>query len=280
MKKLLFLLLLGTFLYAKDTLLIAEGLNKLKKYSDIKRNFNALQGLNVQLLGFKEGKYNWYMFLVTNPKRPNGPFWFLPHDNENSAFDSAVYATKKYGGGFLALFNQNKRYNKDQDPNRNFSLSLSKEPSCKYQKAPSPIYTSTIMRVINRHKSYNMPYLALHNNTNRGGISILKNSPSTISYLAYPKGKILASKGGIADEDSLVYIAGTSPTASASKVKKLLKMGLNTKYEIVNRYNNDCSMSNFIVLNYGDNYYNIEAQHGKSNTQKQMIDRLMKILGF
>jgi len=280
MKKLLFLILFGIFAYAQESMVISNDLNKLNKYSDIKRNYAALKGLNVSLLGFKEGKYTWYMFLVTNPKRPNGPFWFLPHDNENSAFDSAVYATKKYGGGFLAIYNRDKRYNRGQDPNRNFSLSSTKEPSCKYQNAPSPIYTSTIMRVINEHKSTNMPYLALHNNTNRGGISILKNSPSTISYLAYPKGKIYESNGGVADEDSLVYIAGTSSTPPKSKVSRLLKMGLNTKYEIVNRYNNDCSMSNFIVLNYGENYYNIEAQHGKSATQKQMIDRLMKILGL
>jgi hypothetical protein len=263
----------------ESSLVISSDIKYLKKYSDIKRNYNALNSLNVSLLGFKEGKYSWYLFLVTNPKRPHGPFWFLPHDNENSAFDSAVYAVRKYGGGFLALYNRGKRYNNGQDPNRNFSLSSQREPSCKMQNAPSPIYTSTIMSIINRYKAPNMPFLALHNNTNRGGISILKDSSSTKSFLAYPKGKIYEGKG-LADEDSLVYIAGTSPNAPMSKVKALLNMGLNTKYEIVNSYNNDCSMSNFIVLNYGSNYYNIEAEHGKSATQKEMIDRLLKILGY
>ena len=280
MKKLLLLLTVTLFLSAKDSMLISSDLNYLKKYSDIKRNYNNLIGLNVKLLGFKEGKYSWYMFLVTNPKREKGPFWVLPHDNENSAFTSAIYAVKKYGGGFLAIYSRGKRYNMGQDPNRNFSLSKTKEPSCRMQNAPSPIYTSTIMNIINRYKSPNMPYLALHNNTNRGGISILKNSSSTKSFLAYKKSVIAKSQGGLADEDSLVYIAGTSPNAPMSKVNRLLNMGLNTKYEIVNRSNNDCSMSNFIVLNYGDNYYNIEAQHGKTATQKEMIDRLMKTLGY
>jgi len=266
-------------MFAKG-LVISKDINYLKRYSDIKRNYSVLKNLNVSLLGFREGKLKWYMFLVTNPKKPNGPFWFLPHDNENSAFDSAVYATQKYGGGFLAVYSGGKRYNMGQDPNRNFSLSSSKEPSCRYQNAPSPIYTSTVMRVINGYKAPNMPYLALHNNTNGGGISILRDSSSTKSFLAYPKAKILSAKGGLADEDSLVYIAGSSTNAPMQKVKKLLNMGLNVKYEIVNRYNNDCSMSNFIVLNYGNNYYNIEAQHGKSSTQKVMIDRLMKILGY
>jgi hypothetical protein len=263
----------------ESNLVISKDLNYLKRYSDIKRNYSALKSLNVSLLGFKEGKYSWYLFLITNPERPNGPFWFVPHDNENSAFDSAVYATKRYGGGFLALYNRGKRYNLDQDPNRNFSLSQTRESSCKMQRAPSPVYTSTIMSIINRYKAPNMPFLALHNNTNRGGISILKESSSTKSFLAYPKGKIYEGKG-LADEDSLIYIAGSSTNPPTQKVNALLKMGLNTKYEIVNRYNNDCSMSNFVVLNYGDNYYNIEAQHGKSGVQKEMIDRLMKILGY
>ena len=60
------------------------------------------------------------MLLVTNEEHPVGPFWFLPHDDENTAFDSAVYATKKYGGGFLAVMANNERYYKGQDPNRNF----------------------------------------------------------------------------------------------------------------------------------------------------------------
>ena len=133
------------------------------------------------------------------------------------------------------------------------------------------------MEIINRYKAPNKPYLALHNNTNRGGISILKTSKQTKSFLAYPKEIVLQGKG-LADEDSLVYIAGTSPTPPKTKVAKLLNAGLNVKYEIVTPQNNDCSMSNFIVLNYGENYYNIEAQHDKTAIQKEMIDRLMRII--
>jgi hypothetical protein len=261
----------------ESSLVISSNIKYLKKYSDIKRNYSALKSLNVSLLGFKEGKYSWYLFLVTNPKHPQGPFWFLPHDNENSAFDSAVYAIKKYGGGFLSLVNGDKRYNINQDPNRNFSLNSTKEPSCKFQKSASPIYTFRIMQIINSYKAPNMPYLTLHNNTNRGGISILKKSSSTKSYSPYSKKEILKAKG-LADEDNLVYIAGTSPNPPLSKIKKLLNMGLNVKYEYVTAKNNDCSLSNFIILNYGNNYYNIEAEHGKSKIQKIMIDRLMQII--
>ena len=249
--------------------------NPLSQIKDIKRNAAALQGLKLSLIEFKENNLLWRMLLVLNPKKPKGAFWFLPHDNENSAFDSAIYAVKKYGGGFLAVVNSDRRYNRGQDPNRNFSYSKTRE--CKLQLAPSFIYTQKVMEIINRYKAPNMPYLALHNNTNRGGISILKNSRYTKSFLAYPKEVVLQGKG-LADEDSLIYIAGTSPAPPNEKVVKLLKAGLNVKYEIISPQNNDCSMSNFIVLNYGENYYNIEAQHGKTAVQKEMIDRLMSVI--
>jgi hypothetical protein len=278
MRALIFALALTLFLTANSSsLVITKDLNILKKYPDIKRNLSFLNGLSVSLLGFREGKYNWYMLLVTNTKAPSGPFWFLPHDNENSAFDSAIYATRKYGGGFLSILSGGLRYHEGQDPNRNFSLSSSKVASCQFQKGASSIYTATIMQIINSHKAPNMPYLALHNNTNRGSVSILRNSKSTKSFLAYSKAKILKGRG-LSDEDSLVYIAGASPNAPIQKVQKLLNVGLNTKYEYVNSTNNDCSMSNFLVTQNLDNYYNIEAQHKKSGVQKEMIDRLIKVI--
>jgi hypothetical protein len=280
MKAFFIMMFFALFLSANiSDLVISKDLNYLKRYPDIKRNYNNLKNLNVSLLGFKEGKYNWFMFLVTNPKHSRGPFWFLPHDNENSAFDSAVYAVRKYGGGFLSVYSGGKRYHNGQDPNRNFSFSSQKERSCKLQNGPSNIYTSTIMSIIDRYKSPNMPYLALHNNTNKGGISILRHSSSTKSYSPYSKKEILKARG-LADEDNLIYIAGTSPIPPKSKLNALLQSGLNVKYEIVNNSNNDCSMSNFIILNYGDNYYNIEAQHGKTNIQKEMINRVLKILKY
>ncbi len=247
-----------------------ENLNQLIRYSDIKRDYNKLKKLCVKRITFKDGPFKWNMLLIFNSKK--GPFWFLPHDNENSAFDSAVYATLKYGGGFLAILNDNKRYNHHQDPNRNFSYSHKRV--CKEQLAPSYRYTSIIFNIIDSFKEPNMPYLALHNNTNGGSVSALITTSKVKSFIANSKDRFLN------DPDNLVYIAGTSKTLPTNKINKLLENGLNVRYEIVNRVNNDCSISNFIVLNRGTtNYYNIEAQHGYTNTQKKMIDILInKIL--
>lgn len=256
-----------------NNLVTKSGLESLRKYSDIARNYSALKGLCTYLISFKEGSLNWKMLLVTHPTKSHGLFWYLPHDNENSAFSAAVHATRKYGGGFLAVVTGGQRYFLGQDPNRNFSNS--KRRICRNQKAPSPIYTRVVFSIIDTFRGRGIPYLALHNNTNRGGISVLKNSGSTKSFLAYPK-KMVYNGVGLADEDSLVYIAGTSMQAPKQKVASLLNAGLNVKYEIVNRANYDCSMSNYVVLQRGvDGYYNIEAEHGKTNTQIEMINRLV-----
>jgi hypothetical protein len=118
--------------------------------------------------------------------------------------------------------------------------------------------------------------IPLHNNTNKGGISILKSTNSVHSYPAY---KTIRDGGGLSDEDSLVYIAGSSKYPNRHKLNRLLRKGLNVRYEVVNKHTNDCSMSNYVVLNkHTNNYFNIEAQHGDTQTQKKMIDILIKSL--
>jgi hypothetical protein len=248
----------------------------LRSVSDVHRNYQAIRTLCIYRVTFSEHQHRWDMLLVTNPHKPHGPFWFLPHDNENSAFDTAVYATRKYGGGFLAVMSHDKRYHQGQDPNRNFSMSRTKVPSCRHQKAASPIYTRTVFSIIDAFRDRRMPYLALHNNTNGGGVSVLRQSRSVRSFTPYSL-KQIQNGSGLADEDNLVYIASTSSQAPRKKIEMLKSLGMNVKYEIVSPANNDCSMSNYVVLGkHSSRYYNIEAQHGHTRIQKQMVDLLMK----
>jgi hypothetical protein len=254
-----------------------------RKNPDLKRNWKSLKSLCMYQVAFRENKFLWKMLLVFNPKKKNGPFWFLPHDDENTAFSSAVYATKKYGGGFLAVESHGGRYFMGQDPNRNFGETTQTARTCNKQKFAAPKYSRNVFQIIDAFKKKGQPYLAMHNNKNgwygnggTGGISIQHSSISTKSYLS---GKVkIGQKKGIKDEDSLVYIAGTSTIPLNSKLNSLLKGGMHTKYEVVNKNNNDCSMSNYVVLKKGGNYYNIESEHGDMIAQKQMIDQLMKIL--
>jgi hypothetical protein len=255
---------------------LSDSVADMRNIADVRRNFSSLKKLCVSEIAFREGKFNWHMLLVSNPNRPGGPFWFLPHDNEQSAFDAAVYATLKYGGGFLAVISGDNRYFNGQDPNRNFGDTPYTAMRCAGQKYPAPLYSKVIFAIINTYRAPGMPYLALHNNTNGGGISILKSSRSVHSYPAYRR---IVDGGGLRDEDSLIYIAGRREKPPRKKLDTLLKRGLNVRYETVDESNNDCSMSNYVVLRKKtDSYYNIEVQHGDLKTQKRMIDILMSIL--
>lgn len=258
-------------------------LTSYKGYVDLQRNRDKLDGLCIYRVSFRENNLKWNMLLLLNSKHIKGPFWFLPHDDENSAFDSAIYAIRHYGGGFLAVQSGGKRFVGYQDPNRNFGKDKKTALACKAQKYPSPIYTDTVFDIIDKFRPFNMPYLALHNNSDgysgnggRGTISILRSSSHAKAFPAYKK---ITKDGGLSDEDSLVYIAGTSKNPPKSKISKLHKVGLNVKYEWVDNRHYDCSMSNYVVLKRNsDNYYNIEAQRGDTKTQKLMIDRVMSLI--
>jgi len=257
-------------------------ITNIDKYSDLKRNRTNLSSLCIREVLLKEHKYNWRFLLIWNKNRPKGAFWFLPHDNENSAFDSAIYSTNRYGGGFLSVLANNSRYFNKQDPNRNFGVDSRSARVCRGQKYPAPKYSSTIFKIIDYFKSSNMPYLALHNNSNgyrgnggSGGVSMLNCSKNTKCFKA--NNIIRGDKKGLRDEDTLIYLASKNGV-NYNKVKLFNNLGLNIKYELINPNRNDCSMSNFVILNRGSsNYINIETQHGDSKTQKLMIDKIIRL---
>ena len=235
---------------------------------DIKRNSWSMGDLCANRISFYDKGQKWNLLLVRNTKQPQGPFWYLPHDNENSALDAAVYATKKYGGGFLAVEANGNRYASGKDPNRHFN--------------PSSTYTKTVFKIIDTFRKKGMPYLTLHSNKEGhkkyGGEGTVSMRVATSKTRPYPAGKIkVGKKEGMKDEDNLVYLAGKN--IDQHKISALNGMGVNVKYELVNHSSNDKSMSNYIALHkshYG--YVNIEAEDGDSGTQKKMIDRVMKLI--
>jgi hypothetical protein len=254
--------------------------------NDLQRNRKVLQNLCIYPLGFREGKYHWRMLLVFNPKKSHdGPFWFLPHDNEQSAFDAALYSVRHYGGGFLSVVAEGQRYMQGQDPNRNFGTTISEAHVCRGQHAPAPQFSQNVFHIIDSFKPSSLPYLALHTNANgwsgnggKGTISILKKSRKTRSFSASEVHT--GRKVGLSDEDSLIYMAGRTSRPPYRKISWFNNAGIHVKYEIVTPTNNDCSMSNYVILRKGAEYYNIETEEGDLKTQRRMIDILMNYLGL
>ena len=43
----------------------------------------------------RAGNLAWRFVTVANPKHRRGPVWYLPHDNEDTAFRAGLYAVTK-----------------------------------------------------------------------------------------------------------------------------------------------------------------------------------------
>ncbi|MBS0478835.1 MAG: hypothetical protein JSR79_05995 [Proteobacteria bacterium] len=89
-------------------------------------------GLTVTRIEFRDDRAFWRLYRIDNIRKPAGPLWFVPHDNENAAFQAAIYAVRAYGGQVVAVeearsvdgpdsrMNGDVAYGKPIDPNRNF----------------------------------------------------------------------------------------------------------------------------------------------------------------
>jgi len=245
---------------------------------DVSRNAAIIvadQNLCISKNTLSENGMKWKFTIISNTKHKAGPTVFLPHDNENSAFDTALYSVRKYGGRLVAVEAADSRSFQKQDPNRNFGITVSETKVCRdMRKKPAAAFTKYMLSMRQNKESF---FLTMHNNANghsgnggSGGISAGRNSAVMHA--------MMAPKGG--DEDDAILLAGTKAfdenKMAAKAVKYFHKKGINVIYEHVRASKNDCSFSNFVVLNKLSQYYNIEAQHGHTAQQKRMLDSLMK----
>lgn len=246
---------------------------------DIQRNQASISSnpnLCLSEIKFQENGLNWELTILENSKYDKGPTIFLLHDNENSAFDTALYSITKYGGKIVSVEAREKRiFAGVQDPNRNFGVSPAQTKACRDMRTkPAPMFTKILQDLRSTRANF---FLTLHNNANGhtgngggGAISADRNS-SVMNGMRAPSG---------GDEDDAILLASTKAPGEDLKLNKAVKYfhqaGINVIYEYVRPENNDCSFSNFVVLNKLGQYFNIEAQHGHTAQQKQMLDVLMK----
>ena len=231
----------------------------------------------IQETRVNEGGLNWKLHVIKNTKR-SGPLFVIPHDNENSAFPSAIYGLAKYGGTLVAVEAGERRVFRGQDPNRNFGTTRSAAAACPKQRAPAPKYTNAIMK----HRTSGQPIIALHSNSNgwsgnggSGTISINRNSRVMRPFVT-----AIARSRRLADEDTLIVIASTKPPGKDRKQTRALehftkRAGVNVIYEYVKPNQNDCSLSNYVVLNNLGEYFNVEVENGDVKTQKHVLDIVM-----
>lgn len=208
----------------------------------------------------------WSLHVLQNMKSPEGPTFFVPHDNENDAFESGALAITTYGGHLLALeCGENRACDRNIDPNRHFMLE-------------NTLYVSTIMRFFDA-KSF--PVITLHNNHNshyrlggEGAIYADLEEPYTDGTGFYYAG----------DADDLIIYADNhhmddSPIFQFYQTE-FERLNLNSIYEFIRPEGELAGhMSTYVLRHAGREYFNIEAEHGHFSAQNHYLNLLMDILG-
>ncbi len=242
---------------------------------DVKRNAEQLisAGICYFVAPVKEHGQTWTFQTFLNPANPDGPAWYLPHDNENTAFRAALYALERYGGKVLTVHSGEKRNLGKTDPNRNFGTSKKEVKACaSISGRPTPQYSGYVLDFFKGQRAV----LAMHNNTNGGTVTAARTDSKNRGMLA--SGPPISK-----DPDDFIYVTGSKPFSQDKGIQQDVVMlredGFNVVHEFVTLKNTDCSLSNFAAYR-NLRYYNIEAQHGHLEQQTKMVDGLMRHLGY
>jgi hypothetical protein len=258
---------------------------------DATRNRGPLSGpeLCIRLEVFREGGFNWILQIIQNRRRPNGPLWAVPHDDEDASFTAGVYAVTRYGGTMVAVEAAGERFNphesgdetRRQDPNRNFDAGSGAK--CRFQRELSPEFTKRFLRWRPRVQ----PIIALHTNE-RGYKGDGKDGEGNLS-MARPLGpashmtRYRAAKpiDAISPDDTMVFVASRQRAPGDAALARFIGLlnarGVHVIHEEISaRY--DCSLSNHAALRGIRNYVNIEAVHGDTGAQVAVIDVVMRLL--
>jgi hypothetical protein len=219
---------------------------------------------------FAESGVAWTVQTVQSTRR--GPLFVVPHDDEQTALDTAGYALARYGGTVVAVDTGGERRNGAIDPNRNFNLGKSRCAG-----PPTPEFTDAILRT----RRAQQPIIALHTNKpgteGRGGggdISILSLPGNATPFVS------ARASGGLASEDAFILIAtteGPDNRGVRSLVEALNARGASVAVETVIPGRSDCSLSNYTALNGITRYFNIEAPEGAGATQRRLLDILFEV---
>jgi hypothetical protein len=183
----------------------------------------------------------WRIQKISTKSAPN-PTFFLPHDNEDMALETALRYLKKHRQGTLVfLFCGEQRRCGNVDPNRNFCARDFNEKIFSYFSEDYPI-------------------VALHNNEN--GCTHNGGSGNVSAKFPY-SGAEGFMRGG--DEDDLLIHNGMVPPTGLNLILRnfAILIPFNEIYENA-KGDNDCSMS-FAASYRGRFYYNVEAEERSSD---------------
>jgi hypothetical protein len=212
---------------------------------------------------FLENGLKWRVQVLESGRPGNN--WVVLHDDENTAFDSALYAIVRYGGKVVDVHLQpSTRSDVFVDPNHNFAITDDQRKTCGGPiRHAAPVFTSTIIEQLGA-----------------GNISVRHSTQGLFGLPAYDAVERLA------DEDNFIIVSGLTPPGDLTDrmhqlTDELRNSGINVIYEYIQEDSYDCSLSNYLLLYGGTEpgqYFNIEAEAGDYLSQITMIDALVGTL--
>ncbi|MFW6312116.1 MAG: hypothetical protein ACOC1K_07770, partial [Nanoarchaeota archaeon] len=181
------------------------------------------------------------------------------HDDENQAFDTALWAVSKYGGRLIAYENNEERYLYDFKDENFLGESPLNDPNRIFAKGSYRDFSDQVFQLITENlPSSNPLILALHNNSKYGNFSVYING---VDILYQDDNYFNDAR---LDKKSLIWAAGKghySNSLSSSEIQCYQDKKLNLVYETVKNGAGDGSLSVFAVNN-NYNYRNIEIVKG------------------
>lgn len=221
---------------------------------------------------------NWRLTIVSNVEK-DGPLWAVPHDNEDAAFTSGVYAVTRYGGTMVAVEQGERRLVNGLDPNRVFAITTSAARICQVTENPSPAYVDAFLAEWNR----DYPIVGLHSNwdgyLDGDGLGTISVRRADAKMIPFPS---VVAQGRFADEDTIAMLVSTrAPDANSdgqAGIDWLNERGVHVIYRHVTDANNECTLADYLTLNRLGPYFNLEVEHGDVPTQLGLVDLLMEFL--
>lgn len=243
------------------------------------------QGLDVQRIEFRDDRAFWRLYRIANIAHPGGPLWFVPHDNENAAFQAGLWAVRAYGGVLIAIeearsvdgpdsrMNPDVAYGQPIDPNRNF-----RDDSAYAAAILSDLGTPPRM-IVALHT--NEPGYSLSSSTcappdatytGKGEISVLLCSD------LYTPRRSVSGRWPYDDTDSVAIVSylGDRTPMSGFCARGLWDADMNIMFEHV--VQSDGSLSNYALF-HGQPYVNFETQD-RGTSPEGLADASSRLLAM
>lgn len=224
-------------------------------------------GLSVSRIEFRDGRTFWRAYRIVNARKSTGPLWFVPHDNENAAFQAAIFAVRSYGGVVIAVEEARSVDGPDSRENGDVDYGSPVDPNRSFY-AEAPTYADAILADLGAR-----PRLIVALHTNEAGYDAWKSSCLPRNAGDTGKGDIsillcsdtFAPRRSVArawpydDTDSVAIVAVRSGAdlASGYCARPMVAADMNVIFERV--VTSDGSLSNYALFR-GLPYVNLETQ--------------------